>query len=123
MLCMVVFLIYTYFECVASVSLMKDRLRAGNSHQRLVGEQGWNYIHHYSIHSSLWHSFPDCFPLVAEWFEEDNDPEACLDEFSGENHKYVETETSTGALMFPSQGNDSYTNYTLNSEFPTHITI
>src|SRR5271155_4451742 len=35
MLCMVVFLIYTYFECVASVSLMKDCLRAENSHQRV----------------------------------------------------------------------------------------
>ena len=35
MSCMVVFLIYTYFECVASVSFMKDRLRAENSHQRV----------------------------------------------------------------------------------------
>ena len=56
------------------------------------------------------------FPLVAaERFEEDNDPEACLDEFSSENHGYEETETS-------SQGNEVlYTNYTPNSEFPTPL--
>jgi hypothetical protein len=33
MLCMVVFLIYTYFECVASESFMKDHLRAENDYQ------------------------------------------------------------------------------------------
>ena len=69
-----------------------------------------------AIHSSSpLISFPNCFPLVAEWFEEGDDPEACLDEFSSANHEYEETETS-------SQGNEVlYTNYTLNSEFPTPL--
>jgi hypothetical protein len=69
---------------------------------------------------ALWHSFPDCFPSVAERFEEDDDPDACLGGSSSANHEYVETETSTSASTFPSQENEVlYTDYTLNNEFPT----
>jgi hypothetical protein len=70
-----------------------------------------------SILQALWHLFPDHFPSVAERFEEDDDPEACLDESSSANHEYEEIETSASAPMF---GNEVlYTNYTLNSEFPS----
>ena len=75
-----------------------------------------------SIPQALWHSFPDCYPSVAERFEEDDDPDACLGGSSSANHEYEETETSTSAPTFPSQENEVlYTDYTLNSEFPTPL--
>ena len=62
----------------------------------------------YAIHSSnpgLPHSFPDHFPSrsVAEQFEEEDDPEACLDESPSATHEYElaseEAKTSTSTSM------------------------
>ena len=62
----------------------------------------------YAIHSSnpgLPHSFPDHFPSrsVAEQFEEEDDPKACLDQSPSATHEYElaseEAKTSTSTSM------------------------
>src|SRR5271155_4209155 len=95
---------------------IEDSFETDNSHPGNGGADEWEQGMP-SILQALWHSFPDHFPSVAERFKEDDDPEACLDESSSATHEYEETETSASAPMF---GNEViYTNYTLNSEFPS----
>ena len=48
---------------------------------------------------ALWHSYSDHFPSVAKQFEEDDDPEAFLDESSSASREYEEAEISTSASL------------------------